>query len=697
MPVIRKLETIVSAMSSSQPTASKSTFRWLAKVSLLVTICFALTWFAGCANRKSKMVLDAEDCGPCQRMLQQIEYPDLIDDACASGDEFLSPPATTLDDVGDLTPWDLTLEECVTMTLANSKVLQKLGGAVVNAPAAVTTLYDQALRETDPFGSVEAALSAFDARLNSGLNGGSNSSSSNAGIFGASTSKNDNGNFFVDLSKTTATGTIFTFRNDTNYNYSASQSIFGNNFGGGYDLRNRFRIRQPLLRGAGTMVNRIAGPNATPGNYNGVLIARIRSDISLADFEASVRDLVRDVENNYWELYFSYRDLDTKLAARNAARETWENRKLRFENGVGRPDEEAQARQQYLNFQFLAQDVLVGTQQGFGVLGSERNLRRLMGLPASDGRLIRPTTEPTVAPVIFNWEYSQAQTLCRRVEIRRQKWSVRQRELELLAAKQLNKWQFDFVADYGNGGFGPNLFGPGSAVAKGSGVEDWQIGFEYGGAIGNRQGHLAIRNAELSLVREKTVLREQQRQLLLDLGGAYAEVDRALAAMRTSFNSRVAVQEELEPKRKRVEEGQDQVFFLLDAQQRAATAESALHRSIADYNQSLLNYALTTGTLLSRFNISLAEGPWTEDAQANAFKNAARMVRKGPNDCAVDNCPVSSGPFNQYASVPVDGSRPIDTQSDLPIESEDSEPDSEPEPEPETDLDPDSYYDPNDN
>ena len=71
-----------------------------------------------------------------------------------------------------------------------------------------------------------------------------------------------------------------------------------------------------------------------PGNYNGVLIARIRSDISLADFETAVRNLVRDVENNYWELYYAYRDLDTKLTARDAARETWENRKLRLENGV---------------------------------------------------------------------------------------------------------------------------------------------------------------------------------------------------------------------------------------------------------------------------------------------------------------------------------------------------------------------------
>ena len=40
-------------------------------------------------------------------------------------------------------------------------------------------------------------------------------------------------------------------------------------------------------------------------------------DIALVDFEIGVRNLVSDVENAYWELYFAYRDLDAKIAGRN--------------------------------------------------------------------------------------------------------------------------------------------------------------------------------------------------------------------------------------------------------------------------------------------------------------------------------------------------------------------------------------------
>ena len=54
-----------------------------------------------------------------------------------------------------------------------------------------------------------------------------------------------------------------------------------------------------------------------PGVNQGVVLARLNTDIALADFEASVRNLVSDVEVAYWELYFAYRNLDAALAGRD--------------------------------------------------------------------------------------------------------------------------------------------------------------------------------------------------------------------------------------------------------------------------------------------------------------------------------------------------------------------------------------------
>lgn len=642
----------------------------------LLCVALAVTWFAGCSQQRKQNLQFTSDCSPCQSMLQQIEYPDLACEQGTDGSELMTAEPTTLSNFHSAIPWELTVEECVELALANSKVMQKLGGVVVNSPGATTTLYDQAITETGGT-SVEQALSAFDAQVNTGLFTSRNERKFNNVFFGggAASSITQAANFNFEISKQTATGASFAMRNTVDYNRS---NIPSNLFGSTYDIVNQVEVRQPLARGRGTMINRIAGPNATAGIYNGVMIARIRSDISLATFEASVRNLVRDVETNYWELYYAYRDLDTKVAARTSSRETWRNRKLRFDAGTERPDDEAQARQQYFSFQAQAQNALTGVLNGQpGVLGAERNLRRLMGLPASDGKVVRPISDPSLAPVAFDWSQSQQQALGRRVEIRSQKWSVRQRELELLAAKSLNKWRFDLVGQYGFRGFGDDLFG-GRSRPSGSAfddlingdLDDWQVGVELGGAIGNRAGHLAIRNAELNLVRERVLLKEQQRQIMHDLNAAFTEVDRAMANLKTSFNSRVATQDELVPKRKRVAGDVDSVFFLLDAEQRAATAESAVHRAVADYNQALLNYSYASGGLLSRYNIRLTEGEWSESAQANAARKAPRFRRTDNGANQVDIQPVSYGQYDQSAAQPRGGANYNNTpmESNFPSE-----------------------------
>ena len=631
--------------------------KWLSNgaLSAMGTIaCLAIVFAAGCTT-KNRLVIPTQPAGvACSDQLQKISIPQLMDESCLEETAYTGPPIT-ISNFEEAQPWDLSLDDCVRAALANSKVMQKLGGVVVNSPGAVNTLYDQAIAETGPQ-SVESSLSAFDAQLASSFTYNRSERVFNNLFFGggAPALTSNTSNFLFQVSKQSANGSSVTLRNLTDYNRNSSPA---NAFGSVFDIVNLLEFRQPLGRGAGTQVNRIAGPNAVVGQYNGVLISRIRSDVSLAAFESAVRNLVRDVETNYWELYFAYRNLDTILEARDSARSTWENRKLRLDNGVGRPDDEAQARQQFFAFEIQAQSALAGTGQGqLGVFGAERNLRRLLGLPPVDGLMIRPSSEPSVAPIAFDWDVSQEQALSRRVELRTQKWNIRQRELELIAARQLNKWTFDLVGNYGWRGFGDNLFGSRDRV-NGSAVEDltsgdlddWQLGFEVNGPLGRRAGFLAIRNAELNLIRERTILAEQERQIQHDLNAAFTEVDRAFVSMNSSFNSRIATQDELEPKRKRVEEGRDQVFFLLDAQQRLATAESSIHRAIADYNLAILNYQFATGNLLSRFNIQLTEGPWSENAQSRASVKAARL--QPAKNCCNDTLPVSAGEFNQKSET----------------------------------------------
>ena len=469
-----------------------------------------------------------------------------------------------------------------------------------------------------------------------------------------------------------APGTTFTVRNTTDY-LRNNIPLTVNRFPSTYTTLFQAEVRHPLLQGSGVEFNRIAGPGQPPGVYNGVLVARINNDITLAQFEAAVRDLCRDVEQTYWELYFGYRELDARLRGRRAAAEVWEKENARLQAEVGRRDEEAQTRQRFYDFQTQVQNALAGGPNSLGVFGAERQLRRLMGLPAADGRLIRPADEPTVASIVYDWSASVTEAMQRRVELRQQRWIVRRHELELRASRNYTLPRLDFIGQYGWRGFGDDLFGSqsvpeGSAFADlfGGDLQDWRLGLEYVSRVGNRPGYAAQHNARLRLARERAVLTTQEQQVEHELAAAFANLDRAFANVRSLYNSRVAALDRVQTISKRAGET-ERVFFLLDAQQQAADALAAFHRGVVDYNLAVMDVEYRRGTALNYYNVSLTEGPWSREAHASAAKQARHYVPRQHYIRHPDQTPVSRGPYDQ--SRPIDGlpAEPL-PEADEPIE-----------------------------
>ena len=227
----------------------------------------------------------------------------------------------TVNQVEDPEEWAISLQEVVQITLANSDVIRNIGGRVVSGAAGAPSVYDVALQEVGA-GGVEAALSAFDAQVASSMTFNRDEQAFNNQFIGggATSLASNSGDFNLQISKEAATGTQFFVRNVTNYNRNNGPF---NLFRSVYNTRMEGEFRHPLLRGSGIDINRIAGPNGSAGNYNGVVLARIRTDIALANFEASVRDLMRDVETAYWNLYFAYRTLDARTAAYEASLASW--------------------------------------------------------------------------------------------------------------------------------------------------------------------------------------------------------------------------------------------------------------------------------------------------------------------------------------------------------------------------------------
>ena len=159
---------------------------------------------------------------------------------------------------------------------------------------------------------------------------------------------------------------------------------------------------------------------------------------------------------------FSYRDLEARKIGRDSALETWRRvRALVRAGGTGgEASAEAQARSQYYLFRAQVETALTN------LFRVENRLRYLMGLPMSDGRLIRPIDEPTTAQVAFDWPTIHAEALTNRTELRRQKWQIKRRELELIAAKNQLLPRLDAVGRYRWLGAGDELLFVGTPDAR---------------------------------------------------------------------------------------------------------------------------------------------------------------------------------------------------------------------------------------
>jgi len=612
----------------------------------------------GCAPRQPFYFFEDGDLSHYVGAIQKLEYPDSceapLDEASGTAEPLMLSNAR-FDQI-----WELTLEEAISTALANGKVLRNLGGrfqsfggprpqtgepavSLLTSPSGTPTIYDPAIAETDPFRGVESALALFDAQLSSSLTWERQNRPQNIGGVGKFIFQQqflgDTGNMTTGIQKRTATGATVGFSNTTLYDNNNSpirQKGVPSTFTTNYD----FTFNQPLLQGAGVTYNRIAGPDPFDNTYGrpafrGVLLARINADISLAEFEAGVRNLVSDTEQSYWELYFAYRNLESRKAGRDSSLEAWRKVHALYveQSRGGEADKEAQAREQYFFFRGEVEQALTD------VYRCENRLRFMMGISASDGRLIRPSDEPTTARISFDWQQSVVETLSRSAELRRQKWVIKQKELELTAAKNLLLPRLDLVGRWRFLGMGQELINQNYKAYNANGpdplngtdayssmlggqFQEWQAGAQFTMPLGFRRELATVRNYQLQLTRERARLQDEELEASHALVEAVRNVDTNFALSQTNFNRRVAAERQVEAVQAAYDAGTVTLDQLLDAQRRRAEAESSYARAIVDYTRSISQLHFRKGSLLEYNGVFLAEGPWPGKAYFDAHRRA---------------------------------------------------------------------------
>ena len=414
--------------------------------SLVLIAC--MTLLAGCHPTQPSYFCEGDPLTHYLERATDVEFPDVYQPRLEEVDKAGAPITLSNAQVGE--SWEITLEETISIALKNSKVIRNLGSVtpfgfadgLTSRTVGSATVYDPAIFETDPTAGVEAALSTFDAAFTTSIfwqktDRPQNVDSSSFG-FVPIFFQQDLGQMDMALSKQTASGTLFTLRNQTTYD--RNNRGFGRALPSDWFTAMEFEATQPLLRGRGTQVNRIP-----------VVLARINTDVSLASFESSVRNLIMDVENSYWDLHYAYRNLETTKIARDSAQVTWKIAYAKFKGKVETIQAESQAKEQYFYFRSQVEAAWRD------LLNTENRLRWLMGLAATDGRVLRPIDEPIQARVQFDWQDVHAESLIRSTELRQQKWAIKRRELELIAARNQLLPELNIVGLYRWLGLGDDL------------------------------------------------------------------------------------------------------------------------------------------------------------------------------------------------------------------------------------------------
>ncbi len=640
----------------------------------VVSLALAGAMLPGCTGPVKKITYLGEDkpLSSYQGNVMEIDHPN-VDEPTPDVVAATKKPRK-LGDRSQDELWDLSLVEAIHLALVNNKILRVRadfrtpGSQVLSNANGVPTVFDPAIQDSGVLASgrgVEAALSQFDPTFNAQALWGSNSAIQNnlllsGGLGAGSVQNTDTAATSIGFSKNFAYGASVSVAQNLNYNYlNSSIQLFPSVYTGNVQLQ----YTQPLLAGSGTEYQRIAGPFNTQiqglsGVNQGVVISRINTDIAVANFEISVRNLLRDVEETYWDLYLGYRTYDTNVEARNSFLRSWRFAQASHKAGKFSELDELQARQAYFQGRAATEDALQN------VYNLETQLRRLCGLPSADGRIIRPVDDPSMGEYLPDWNLCLAEALTRREELRQQKWNVKSFELQLRAAENLVRPQLNFISSYNVNGFGNNLFdikgvntlGPGGInlqsyyqTLSAGNQTGFTAGFQYTLPIGLRQAHSQVRNYELRVAKAKEALEQQELEICHELTTTFQNLAWRYQTAQSNFNRWQVAEAQVAGREDRYRTGVPLIDTSVLLQQwlttrtDAATAEVAFYTSVIEYQKALTDLHFRKGTLLELNSVHLAEGLWTPDAYQDAIRKA--WARTYALD-ALDVDPVHSEPAN---------------------------------------------------
>ncbi len=347
-------------------------------------------------------------------------------------------------------------------------------------------------------------------------------------------------------------------------------------------------VTQPLLRGAGSAVNRAL----IERNRLGVTIARL-------NFKSSVLQVVRDTEAAYYNLVFAREQLAVKQHSLALAQRLYEENKTRRLTGVA------------TDLDVLSAEVGIATANNGVVIAQEGVRNREDALAALIGQFEFDTPLGTVALLPYQ-EPSPSFDLSYKLARERQpdylaaQTSIKQLELDARTAKNSALPTLDLGGSVGLNGVDRNYSRSVSSTADSEG-HSWELDLKLSIPWGLHADRARYRAALAGLRQQQTRLQQIDQNLLVQIRAAVREVDTNQQSVEINRKGTELATRQYELELARFKAGLSTSRLVLQIQDDLETAR--VNELLAEVNLriAIANLHQLESSSLERYHINLAD------------------------------------------------------------------------------------------
>ena len=422
-------------------------------------------------------------------------------------------------------------------------------------------------------------------------------------------SQNENDNWKLSVTQKLRSGADYEI-NFTNRKNNTNSAFAGLN--PQYNSELSLTVTQPLLKNFGFSINE-----------SNIYIANNNREISNHEFQDKVIKTLATVENNYWDLVFSIKDLNVKKKSLERARDLERRVRAQVKVGTLAPIEILQAQSEVASREQLLVSATDLIKDNEDRLKNEMNINFRL---EDANRPLEPIDKPQFENDLeISFEKGITTALDNRPDYMAKKKDLENKNIRLKFNENQIYPSLDLFATLGLNGIAGdakiiNQFNGGTSKSAFDGdyldtlenvidpeFYNFEVGIKLSYPLGNRSAKSKLTAARLELERSILDIKNLERLIIVQVREAVRQVKTDIKRVEAARVALRLSEEKLKAEEKKFSVGMSTSFNILEFQEDVAEEQSNNIKAIIDYRKSKNNLNRVMAVTIDHHNIQFAK------------------------------------------------------------------------------------------